>query len=84
VLEGIRYGLFGELCAQIGAKMELRRISRAEVRAADELLLTSATKEVLAISQLDGQAVGHASHRGAPGPMYAKLYAAYQDAKARA
>ena len=55
----------------------LRRISRDEVFAADELLLSSATKEVLPITQLDGKAVGS----GTPGPVYAQLYAAYQVAK---
>ena len=82
VLEGIRYGLFAELCAHTGLTLELRRITRAEVLAADELLLSSATKEVLAITTLDGQAVGAAAHKGKPGPVYNKLYAAYQDAKA--
>jgi hypothetical protein len=48
VLEGIRYGLIEELCRAAGLGFELRRISRAEVFAADELLLSSATKEILA------------------------------------
>ena len=78
VLEGIRYGLFEELCASAGIGFELRRITRTEVLAADELLLSSATKEVLPVTSLDGQAVGN----GRPGPIYAKLYAAYQQAKA--
>ena len=78
VLEGIRYGLFEELCASAGSGFELRRITRTEVLAADELLLSSATKEVLPVTSLDGQAVGN----GRPGPIYAKLYAAYQQAKA--
>ncbi|MDB5886009.1 MAG: branched chain amino acid: 2-keto-4-methylthiobutyrate aminotransferase [Polaromonas sp.] len=77
VLEGIRYGLIEEICRVAGIGFELRRISRAEVLAADELLLTSATKEVLPITLLDGQPVGN----GRPGPVYAKLYAAYQMAK---
>ena len=77
VLEGIRYGAIAELCAQEGIGFELRRIARAEVLAADELLLSSATKEVLPITTLDGQPVGH----GQPGPVYQKLYAAYQRAK---
>jgi D-alanine transaminase len=77
VLEGIRYGLFEELCASTGIPFELRRITRAEVLAADELLLSSATKEVLPITLLDGKPVG----TGLPGPVYAKLYAAYQKAK---
>ena len=77
VLEGIRYGLFEELCRAAKIGFELRRITRAEVLAADELLLSSATKEVLPVTLLDGKPVG----AGVPGPIYAKLYAAYQDAK---
>lgn len=82
VLEGIRYGLIAQLCQTAGLGFELKRISRAEVMACDELLLSSATAEVLPITQLDGQPVGHSPHSGQPGPVYHKLYAAYQDAKA--
>ena len=81
VLEGIRYGLIENMCRTCGIGFELRRISRAEVLNADELLLSSATKEVLPVTLLDGQPVGHADHRGRPGPLYAKLYAAYQQVK---
>ncbi|MCB8747259.1 D-amino acid aminotransferase [Rhodoferax sp. U2-2l] len=80
VLEGIRYGLIEDICQAQGIPFELRRISRAEVLAADELLLSSATKEVLPVTLLDGQPVGN----GLPGPVYAKLYAGYQQAKALA
>jgi D-alanine transaminase len=83
VLEGIRYGLFDEICREIGIELELRRIARAEVLSADELLLTSATKEVLAITRLDGNAVGSVAFAGRPGPIYKKLYAAYQAVKMR-
>lgn len=78
VLEGIRYGLIEDICRKLGLDFELRRISRAEVLQADELLLSSATKEVLPITTLDGQPVGS----GQPGPVYAKLYTGYQQAKA--
>ena len=81
VLEGIRYGLIEELCRALGLGFELRRISRDEVFGADELMLSSATKEVLAITTLDGQPVGHPSHRGLPGPVCQRLLAAYQEAK---
>ena len=81
VLEGIRYGLIEEICRNLGLGFELRRISREEVFGADELLLSSATKEVLAITTLDGQPLGNPSHRGLPGPICARLHAAYQDAK---
>ena len=77
VLEGIRYGLIESLCRQAGVGFELRPISRAEVVAADELLLSSASKEVLPVTLLDGQPVGN----GRPGPIYEQLYAGYQRAK---
>ncbi|MDW5442595.1 D-amino acid aminotransferase [Polaromonas sp. SM01] len=77
VLEGIRYGLIEDICREAGIGFELRRINRAEVFGADELLLSSATKEVLAITSLDGQPIS----RGQPGPVYARLHAAYQRAK---
>ena len=82
VLEGIRYELLRELCAEVGIGFELRPISEAEVRTADELMLSSATKEVLPVTLLDGEAVGHGALRGKPGPVYARLYEAYQRAKA--
>lgn len=81
VLEGIRYGLIEEICRAAGIPFELRRISREEVLTADELMLSSATKEVLPITRLDGKPVGHGAAAGRPGPVYARLYAAYQDAK---
>jgi D-alanine transaminase len=81
VLEGIRYGLIAQLCQATGLGFELKRVSRAEVLSCDELLLSSATAEVMPVTQLDGQLVGHPSHSGQPGPVYTKLYAAYQTAK---
>ncbi len=81
VLEGIRYGLIEELCRAEGIPFQLRRIRREEVLTADEVLLSSATKEVLAVGTIDGQPVGHASHQGRPGPIAARLHAAYQHAK---
>jgi D-alanine transaminase len=81
VLEGIRYGLMDEICAQQGLSFALRPIARAEVFDADELMLSSATKEVLAITTLDGQAVGHGATAGKPGPVYQRIYQAYQAAK---
>ena len=81
VLEGIRYGLISEMCSKLGVPFELRRLNREEVFGADELLLSSATKEVLAITTLDGQGIGHPSHKGRPGAVFARLYSAYQEAK---
>lgn len=80
VLEGIRYALFEEICQTHGIPLELRRITRQEVLAADEVLLSSAIKEVLPVTRIDAQPVGD----GQPGPVYAQLYAGYQAAKLQA
>jgi D-alanine transaminase len=77
VLEGIRYGLLEELCRAAGIPFELRPVSRQEVLDADEILLSSATKEVMPCTVLDGKPVGN----GRPGPMYEKLFSGYQQAK---
>ena len=81
VLEGIRYELFRELCEECGVAYNLKPIAEADVLSADELLLSSATKEVLPVTTLDAEPVGHGALRGKPGPVYAKLYEAYQRAK---
>lgn len=82
VLEGIRYELIAELCEDLGIGFNLRPITETEVNAADEIFLSSATKEVLAVTRLDGEPVGHGAGKGKPGPIYARLYEAYQRAKA--
>ena len=81
VLEGIRFELLRELCEDCGIAFNLRPISEAEVLAADEVMLSSATKEILPVTRIDGEGVGHGAGRGKPGPLYAKLHEAYQRAK---
>jgi D-alanine transaminase len=78
ILEGIRYSLMEILAKRCNLPFEVRRISREEVLAADELLVTSATKEILAATRLDGQPVGE----GRPGPVFRRMLAAYQEEKA--
>ena len=82
VLEGIRYELLAS-CAKKGHRLQPAPDPEADVLAADEVLLSSATKEVLPVTTLDGKAVGHGALRGKPGPVYARLYEAYQRAKRR-
>ena len=79
ILPGVTYDLVLELDAKHVVPFEVREISEAEVRSADELMLTSSTKEVLAITQLDGKPVGN----GKPGPIFRQLHGLYQDYKAR-
>jgi D-alanine transaminase len=77
MLPGITYDVILEIAAANGIPFEVRKIAVAEVFAANELLLTSSTKEVLAITQLDGKPVG----TGKPGAMFARLHKLYQDFK---
>lgn len=77
ILEGIRYALIAELCTACNIPFEARRLTREEVFAAEEVLLSSAGREVLAVVSIDGQPVGS----GKPGPTFKKLHAAYQEAK---
>lgn len=83
VLEGIRYELIRELCEELAIRFTLRPITKAQLLNADEVMLSSATKEVLPVTQIDGEPVGHGTLRGKPGPVYARLYEAYQRAKER-
>jgi D-alanine transaminase len=83
ILEGIRVGLMSELAISAGVRLEFRRLSRADVASADEIFISSATKEVLAARSLDGKPIGDGPEAGRPGPVYARIYAAYQDAIAR-
>jgi len=77
MLPGITYDVVLELAASNGIPHQVRRIGVAEVVEADELLLTSSTKEVLPITLLDGKAVGS----GTPGAMFDRLHALYQNFK---
>lgn len=77
MLPGITYDVVLEIARDAGIPHEVRKIAAEEVFTADELLLTSSTKEVLAITVLDGKPVG----TGKPGAMFARLHKLYQDFK---
>lgn len=77
MLPGITYDVVLELARAQGIAHEVRPINEAELRGAAEVWLTSSTKEVLAVTALDGQPVGD----GRPGPVFRRMYAAYQDYK---
>jgi D-alanine transaminase len=77
VLPGITYDVVLELAQANGVPCEIREVAETEVRHADEIWITSSTKEVLAVTQLDGKAVG----KGVPGPLFRRVYELYQDYK---
>ena len=82
ILPGITYGALFDLAQQGGLPFEMRPVTASETWTADELWLSSSTKEVIAIVTLDGHEVGHASHRGRPGPVFRKMHALFQASKA--
>jgi D-alanine transaminase len=77
ILPGITYDVITELAAANGMPLEFRAVSEAEVRAADEIWVTSSSKEVLAIVELDGKRVGD----GRPGPVFRRMHQLYQEFK---
>ncbi len=77
MLPGITYDVALELAATHGLPTAVREIGEGELRAADEVWMTSSTKEILAITTLDGKPVGG----GRPGPVGQAMWQWYQDFK---
>ena len=79
ILPGVTYDVVVEIAQQLGMPLEFRDIREAEVRAADELWVTSSSKEILAIVELDGKPVGD----GRPGLLFRRAWEGYQEFKRR-
>ncbi len=77
ILPGITRDLILELMQAHGVGCEERAVTEAELRSADEIWLTSSSREVLAITRLDGKPVG----TGMPGPLHAQVFALYREYK---
>ena len=78
MLPGITYDVVLELAVAHNIPHEIREVSEYEIRTAQELLLTSSTKEIMPITRLDGKLVGS----GKPGTLFTQLYQLYQNYKA--
>jgi D-alanine transaminase len=79
ILPGITYDAAFELARGSGLALEVRPISRDEALMADEMWLSSSTKEVLAVTTVDGKSVAG----GSPGPVFRKIYELFQASKSR-
>ena len=77
MLPGITYDVILELAQAHQQPLVVREITATELRAADEVWMTSSTKEILAITTLDGQPIGN----GLPGPFSEQMWQWYQDFK---
>ena len=79
ILPGITYDAAFELARGGGLAVEVRPISREEALSADEMWLSSSTKEVLAVTTVDGKSFAG----GSPGPVFRKIYELFQASKSR-
>jgi D-alanine transaminase len=79
ILPGITYDAAFELARNGGMPLEVRPIAREEALAADEMWLSSSTKEVLAVTTVDGKPFA----AGVPGPVFRKMYELFQASKPR-
>ena len=77
LLPGITYDLVLEAAQRHGIPHEERPVAEAELRRAEEVMLTSSTREIVPITCLDGQPVGN----GRPGPVTMRLLELYQEYK---
>lgn len=75
LLEGIRRATLPRLAQRLGIPVRWTAIAQAQLSSADELLMTSATKELLALTLLDSRPVGS----GRPGPVFQALRQAYDE-----
>jgi len=77
ILPGITYDATAELARDGGLPFEMRRVKKEEALSADEMWLSSSTKEVLAVTTLDGKPFS----AGKPGPMFRRMHALFQASK---
>lgn len=74
LLPGTTRGVLEEVAERAGVKWRAADVSEAGLRGASEILLGAATREVQPVTSLDGAPVGN----GKPGPVWRRLYDAYQ------
>jgi D-alanine transaminase len=78
ILPGITYDVVLEILHDHKLPHAVRPVTEGELRSAGEVWITSSSREVLAITTLDGKPV----NTGKPGPVFARVHALYQQFKA--
>ncbi|MGQ0833443.1 MAG: aminotransferase class IV [Gammaproteobacteria bacterium] len=77
LLPGTTRSVIEELAARSGVPWRATRVSESELRAADEICISAATREVQPVTMLDGKPVGS----GKPGAVWRRLHDAFQSLK---
>jgi D-alanine transaminase len=80
ILPGITYDAAMEFARDAGVPVSVRPVRKEEALAADEMWLSSSTKEVLAVTTVDGRPFAG----GKPGPVFRKVWAVFQQRKPHA
>jgi D-alanine transaminase len=70
ILPGTTRGVMEEVAQRAGIPYRAAAISEAQLRAADEVWISAATREVQPVTSLDGRPVG----RGKPGPVWRRVH----------
>lgn len=73
MLEGISRRTVIEMAASLGLPVQIRAIPAQELRAADEVFMSTSGGGVIPVTRVDGQSVGH----GVPGVITGKLVDTY-------
>jgi D-alanine transaminase len=79
LLPGITRDLVLELAREAGMPSNEREVKREELKSADELWITSSSREVSPVTRIDGDRVGD----GLPGPVWRRMDGLFQEYKAR-
>jgi D-alanine transaminase len=74
ILPGTTRGVVEELAARLAIPCRSASVSEAQLRGAEEVWISAATREVQAVTSLDGHAVGS----GRPGRLWQRVYAELQ------
>jgi D-alanine transaminase len=77
VLPGLTRGAVEKMAQRAGISVRSAAVSEAQLRSASEVMLSAATREVIAVTRLDGAPVGN----GAPGPVWRAIHAGLQQYK---
>jgi D-alanine transaminase len=78
LLPGITRDLVLELARKEGLPWREEEIPREQLHTADEIWITSSTREIVPVTRLDGRPVGN----GTPGPIFRSTHSLYCDYKA--
>jgi len=74
ILPGTTRGVVEEMAGRAGIHWRSASVTEAQLRAADEILISAATREAQPVTRLDGRPVGP----GKPGPVWRAIYGELQ------